>query len=129
MFVVFIGLLVKNAINLFHVWYITFKLIWPAVRRATTEQTVVWNVPTLPMVRTVNQTATVLTKTVIIETDAIIQKGVIITHFMREDIYILKLFNKSYIENKSHFIRWSSITEKKSVLTYFEICFTMLFRW
>lgn len=56
------------------------------------------------MVRTVNQTVTVLTKTVIIETDAIIQKGVIISHFMREDIYMLKLFNKPYIENKSHFI-------------------------
>lgn len=56
------------------------------------------------MVRTVNQSATVLTKTVIIETDAIVQKRVIISHFMREDMYMLNLFNKSEIENKSHFM-------------------------
>lgn len=66
------------------------------------------------MVRTANQNATVLTKTVIIETDAMIQKGVIISHFMREDIYLLKLFNITEIENKSHFMFVSSITEKPS---------------
>lgn len=56
------------------------------------------------MVRTANQSATVLTKTVIIETDAIVQKRVIISHFMKEDMYMLNLFNKSEIENKSHFM-------------------------
>lgn len=46
------------------------------------------------MVRTFNQTATVLTDTVIIETDANVRNGIILSHFMKEDIYMLKLFNK-----------------------------------
>lgn len=67
------------------------------------------------MVRTANISATVLTKTVIIETDAIVQKRVIISHFMREDMYMLNIFNKPEIENKSHFMCASSTTENSSL--------------
>lgn len=67
------------------------------------------------MVKTANQCATALTKPVIIETDAIVQKRVIISHFMREDMYMLNLFNKREIENKSHFMCASSITEHFSL--------------
>lgn len=48
---------------------ITFKL---AARMDTNEQNVAWNALTLHMVKTANQSATALTKPVIIETDAIV---------------------------------------------------------
>lgn len=48
---------------------ITFKL---AARIDTKEQIVACNAPTLHMVKTANQSATVLTKPVILETDAIV---------------------------------------------------------
>lgn len=48
---------------------ITFKL---AARMDTKEQIVACNAPTLHMVKTANQCATVLTKPVLIETDAIV---------------------------------------------------------
>lgn len=48
---------------------ITFKL---AAKMDTNEQIVACNVPTLHMVKTANQCATVLTKPVLIETDAIV---------------------------------------------------------
>lgn len=56
------------------------------------------------MVRTANQTATLYSMIVIIETDAIVQEEVIRSHLTR--IYIL--INKSKIENKSVFVCVSS---------------------
>lgn len=67
------------------------------MKRDTTEQTVAWYALTQPMVRTANQTATVYSMIVIIETDAIVQEDVIRSHLTRTYI----LINKSKIENKS----------------------------
>lgn len=62
---------------------ITIMLFDQPVRRDTAEQTVAWNAFSLHMVRTAHQNATVLSKIVIIETDAIVQKEVIRSHLTR----------------------------------------------
>lgn len=78
------------------------------------------------MVRTANQTATVYSMIVIIETDAIVQEEVIRSHLTTTCI----LINKPKIENKSVFICVSSTTEKnlhvfklKYFITYLNLVF------